>query len=100
MQIIFLHQQFSRIKLLMERNNVMITTRKKSEFSIENSDLVQNLNRLLHFEKGQQENALSIPEIKKTIAMSSLGAVIKYLDLMSDSCNLGHYKIETLNMNR
>lgn len=84
----------------MERNNVMITTRKKSEFSIENSDLVQNLNHLLYFEEGQQENAQSIAEIKKTIAMSSLGAAIKYLDLMSDSCNLGHYRIVSLKMDR
>lgn len=84
----------------MERNNVMITTRKKSEFSVENSDLVQNLNRLLQFEKGQQENAQSLPEIKMAIAMSSLGAIIKYLDLMSDSCNLGHYRMVTLNMER
>lgn len=88
------------MKLLMERNNVMITVRNKTDFSIKHSDLVQNLNKLLQFEEGQQESAESIPEITKTVAMSSVAAIIKYLDLLSDPCNLGHYRVVTLNMSR
>lgn len=84
----------------MDRNNVLITVRKKSEFSIEKSDLIQDLNKLLHFEKGQQESANALPEVAKTLAMASLGAAIKYLDLISDPCNFGHYKLSVLNLDR
>lgn len=92
--------EFERIAKLLERNNVMVTTRKKTDFSVEKSDLVQDLNRLLHFKEGQKETVTSLPEFKMKLAMSSLNAAVKYLDLMSDSCNLGHYKIILLNLNR
>lgn len=92
--------EFERISKVLERNNVMVTARKKSEFSLQKSDLIQDLNNLLHFKEGQQENANSLPELKMEIAMSSLNAAIKYLDLMSDSCNMGHYKIILMNLNR
>lgn len=92
--------EFQKIKTLLERNNVMITTRKRSEFDMKKSDLVQDLNNLLHFEKGQKEDANSLPELTKSLAMSALSAAIKYLDLVSDSCNLGHFKVEQLNLNR
>lgn len=92
--------EFERMSKVLERNNVMVTTRKKSEFSLTKSDLIQDLNNLLEFEKGQQENANSLPELKMEIAMSSLNAAIKYLDLMSDSCNMGHYKVILMNLNR
>lgn len=92
--------EFGRIAKLLERNNIMITVRKKTEFSLEKSDLVQDLNNLLYFEKGQQENANSLPELKLSLAMTSLNAAIKYLDLTSDACNLGHFKIVMMNLNR
>lgn len=92
--------EFAKMKTVLERNNVMITVRKKSEFAIEKNDLHQDLQKLLHFEKGQQENVSVIPETTKTLAMSALGAAIKYLDLISDECNLGHFKIVPLNLNR
>ena len=78
----------------------MITTTKRSDFSIDKSDLIQDLNRLLRFAKGQVANANTLPEISKTIAMSALGAVLKYLDLVSDQCNLGHFQIKLLNLER
>lgn len=93
--------EFERIAKLLERNNIFITQRKRKEFSMaENSDLVQDLNHLLHFEKGQQENANSLKEMKLSLAMSSLNAAIKYLDLASDNCNMGYFTIETMNLNR
>lgn len=92
--------EFERIAKLLERNNVMVTTRKKSHYSLEKSDIVQDLNHLLHFAEGQQESANSLPELKMTLAMSSLNAAIQYLDLTSDSCNMGHYKIILMNLNR
>lgn len=78
----------------------MVTVRKRNDFSIEKSDLIQDLNNLLHFNERQQQNAHSMPELKMTIAMSSLNAAIKYLDLMSDSCNRHRYKIVLMNLDR
>lgn len=92
--------EFEQIAKLLERNNVMVTVCKRSDFSMEKSDLIQDLKHLLKFKEGQQENAHSLPELKMTIAMSSLNAAIKYLDLMSDNCNMGHYKIVLMNLNR
>lgn len=92
--------EFERIAQLLERNNVMVTTRKKTEFSLEKFDIVQDLNKLLHFKEGQQPNANSLDELKKTLAMSSLNAAIQYLDLLSDRCNHGQYKMVLMNLNR
>lgn len=78
----------------------MITTVSRSEFNIPKTDLIQDLNRLLQFKKGQQESANTLPEVSKVIAMSALGALMKYLNLTSDSCNLGHFQIKLLNLNR
>lgn len=63
----------------MERNNVVITTRKKNEFSSES--VVQDLNTLIKFKKGQQQNVQSLPEINLNLAMSATSALIKYLDV-------------------
>lgn len=92
--------EFAKMKTVLERNNVMVTVRKKKEFDIEKTDLHQDLQKLLLFEKGQQENVSVIPETTKTLAMSALGAAINYLDLISDECNLGRFKIVPLNLNR
>lgn len=78
----------------------MITTTKRLDFSMAKSDLIQDLNRLLHFKEGQHESANTLPEMSKQLAMSSLGAALKYLDLMSDTCNLGHFELKLLNLER
>lgn len=57
----------------------MITTRKKNEFSSES--VIQDLNTLIRFKKGQQQNVQSLPEINLTFAMSATSALIKYLDV-------------------
>lgn len=68
---------FKNIATLLERNNVMTTLRKKKDYSLEKSDLVQDLNNLLHFEKDQKEDSNALAEMKLTLAMSSLNAAIK-----------------------
>lgn len=92
--------EFERITQLLERNNVMVTTHKKSEFTVRYSNLAQDLNTLLYFQVGQQANANSLQDLKKTLAMSSLNAAIQYLNLISDRCNYGRYKIISMNLNR
>lgn len=57
----------------------MITTRKKNEFSSES--VIQDLNTLIRFKKGQQQNVQSLPEVNLIFAMSATSALIKYLDV-------------------
>ncbi|XP_012276935.1 DNA mismatch repair protein Msh2 [Orussus abietinus] len=90
--------EFQTLKQLMERNNVMITLRKKSEFSTET--LTQDLNTLIKFKKGQQQNAQALPETNLKIAMSATSAIIKYLDLTADSGNINQFTIKQLEQSR
>lgn len=63
----------------MERNNVIVTIRKKSDFSSES--VIQDLNTLIKFKKGQQQNVQSLPEANLSFALSAISALIKYLDV-------------------
>jgi len=63
----------------MERSNVMVTLRKKSEFS--SDSIVDDLKTLIKFKKGQKQDAQSLPEINLNLAMSATSALIKYLDV-------------------
>jgi DNA mismatch repair protein MSH2 len=63
----------------MERSNVLVTQRKKTEFSTDG--LAQDLNRLLRFMEGQQHNSLALPEMNFNTATSSLAALFKYLEV-------------------
>ncbi|PSN55331.1 DNA mismatch repair protein Msh2 [Blattella germanica] len=53
-------------KEVMERIGTLVTQRKKTEFSVDG--LAQDMNRLLLFKEGQQQNSLALPEMKLTTA--------------------------------
>lgn len=78
----------------------MVTIRKKTDFSIAYDDIIQDLNKLLRFEKGQQESANTLPEVNKRLALFALAAAIKYMALLTDDTNFGQYKLKLLNLNR
>lgn len=59
----------------------MVTLRKKSEFSSES--IIDDLNTLIKFKKGQKQNAQSLPEVNLNLAMSATSALIKYLEVSS-----------------
>ncbi|XP_034669005.1 DNA mismatch repair protein spellchecker 1 [Drosophila subobscura] len=88
--------EYVPVKALLERNGVMITVPKKSSAN----DLLQDLNRLLRFAKGQQEDATGLKELQMQLASESLKVAIKYLDLVNDAGNLGHYEIKQLDLKR
>ncbi|XP_050584471.1 DNA mismatch repair protein Msh2 isoform X1 [Bombus affinis] len=90
--------EFQTLKQVMERNNVMVTTRKRSEFSSES--VIQDLNTLIKFKKGQQQNVQSLPEVNLSFAMSATSALIKYLDLTSDEGNLNQFAIDQIKESR
>jgi DNA mismatch repair protein MSH2 len=63
----------------MERNNVLVTPKKKREFNTDS--LVQDLNHLLRFNKGQQHNSQALAEMNLKLAMSATAALISYLNV-------------------
>lgn len=68
-----------QLKKVVERCGVLVNMRKKSDFNIDT--LVQDLNKLIMFEDGQQPNAHTLPQLQLEIASSSIAAVIKYLEV-------------------
>lgn len=68
-----------QLKKVVERCGVLVNLRKKSDFSTDT--LVQDLNKLIMFEEGQQPNAHTLPQLQLEIASASIAAVIKYLEV-------------------
>lgn len=93
--------EYAQINTLLERNSVMVSVLKRADFTADHTGIVQDLNNLLHFEKGQQESAHVLADVTgKLVAMSALAATVKYLGLVADSCNLGHFQLGQLNLKR
>uniref|UniRef100_A0AAG5DF98 DNA mismatch repair proteins mutS family domain-containing protein n=1 Tax=Anopheles atroparvus TaxID=41427 RepID=A0AAG5DF98_ANOAO len=92
--------EYERIEQLMKRNNVIVTTRKKKDFSLNKEDIIDALNKLLRFRKGQQQNANTIPETAKILALQGLGAAVNYLELVQEPSNHGNYQLNLLNTKR
>lgn len=73
------NQDIEQLKKVVERCGVLVTMRKKSDFSTDT--LVQDLNKLIMFEEGQQPNAHTLPQLQLETASAAIAAVIKYLDV-------------------
>lgn len=65
---------------ILERNNVCVTGRKKSEFSDE--DLTQDVDRLLHFEQTELRNSRLVPEMCLISPSHCMRSIIHYLEVM------------------
>lgn len=61
---------------------------------------MQDLNRLLHFDEGQQQDASDLPELKSALSLAALGNAIRYLKLVHETSNLGLFQVKQLNMDR
>ena len=83
----------------MERNGILVTLQKKTDFS-NNANFHQDLEKLVRFKKDQKKSVHTIPELKLDLAMGSVAAGIKYLELINDESSLGKFKTETLNLKR
>ncbi|KAL6266463.1 hypothetical protein P5V15_003311 [Pogonomyrmex californicus] len=90
--------EFQTLKQLMERSNVMVTLRKKNEFA--SDSIIDDLNTLIKFKKGQKQNAQSLPEVNLNLAMSATSALIKYLDLTSDEGHMNQFKLNQIEQSR
>ncbi|KIM19483.1 hypothetical protein M408DRAFT_31182 [Serendipita vermifera MAFF 305830] len=78
---------YDRTKLhqVLERCGVVITERKPAEFSTKDTE--QDIGRLL---KGD-EPPVGLSAFDLRVAMSASAALIRYLDLMRDASNFGHF---------
>ncbi|GJN93057.1 hypothetical protein Rhopal_006102-T1 [Rhodotorula paludigena] len=83
-----LEYDLAKLKTLIERCGIVITERKKSEFT--KGDVEQDLNRLL---RGSLQ-ASTRPEFDQHVAMSAVSALISYLGLLGDSSNFGAYNLK------
>ncbi|KAF2367932.1 DNA mismatch repair protein MutS C-terminal [Trinorchestia longiramus] len=71
----------------IERNGVLVTERKKTDFST--SDSIQDLSRLV---RGWNAGAVAAkPELQRTLATAALSAALKYLELTSNEGNFGQF---------
>lgn len=91
--------EYSKVKDILDRNSILVTLVKKSDFQ-NNSEFLQDLEKIHKFKKGQQHNIHSITEVKLNNAMECLAALLKYLETVKDETNLGKYTIKSLNLNR
>lgn len=78
-----------QLKKVVERCGVLVTMKKKSDFSTDT--LVQDLNKLIMFEEGQQTNAHTLPQLQLENASAAMAAVIKYLEVRIFLCILVFY---------
>ncbi|RMX48837.1 hypothetical protein pdam_00001568 [Pocillopora damicornis] len=84
----------AKVLEVIQRSNILVSDRKKSEFS--NKDIVQDLNRLLKL--GASGNSGTLAEIDLTHATSSLAALIKYLELLADESNFSQFHLSTFDL--
>ncbi|CAH1799861.1 unnamed protein product [Owenia fusiformis] len=85
-----------KLNHVLNRSGVLVTERKKSEFT--NKDNVQDLNRLIKFRKDEQPNSAALPQMDKNVAMATIAALIKYLELLSDEGNFNQYTLATFDL--
>ncbi|XP_053269267.1 DNA mismatch repair protein Msh2 [Pleuronectes platessa] len=86
----------SKLRQVVERGGVLVSDRKRSEFS--SKDMVQDLNRLLRAKRGETTASSTLPELDKQVAMSCLAAVVRFLELLSDESNFNSFSLTTLDL--
>ncbi|KAL5010021.1 hypothetical protein ScPMuIL_012326 [Solemya velum] len=84
-----------KLKQVLDRSSLLVTERKKSDFSMK--DIVQDLNRLLKFKKEQTDSS-SLAEIEKSHAIAALSSIIKYLELLSNEDNFCQFTLEKFDL--
>ncbi|XP_049782812.1 DNA mismatch repair protein Msh2 [Schistocerca cancellata] len=82
---------------IFERMGILVTNRKKTEFT--SDGLVHELNSLLNFEGTHIKDAIQLREMELSVAITCLGALVKYLELMTTP-GAGQFLLDTLDLKR
>ncbi|KAI8143014.1 DNA mismatch repair protein-like protein msh-2 [Fennellomyces sp. T-0311] len=80
--------EMTKLKSVLDRCRISVTETKKADYNPK--DIVQDLNRLL---KGELSIAVQ-PAYEKKHAMGACACIIKYLRLLNDESNFGHYELK------
>ncbi|XP_068207962.1 DNA mismatch repair protein Msh2-like [Palaemon carinicauda] len=86
-----------KLKQVLSRSNMLLTERKKNEFSVKDAD--QDLNRLLRGVKDASSVAAR-PEFDRVVALAALTVVIKYLELLGDESNFGQFRLSQYDLSQ
>ncbi|ORZ21889.1 DNA mismatch repair protein MSH2 [Lobosporangium transversale] len=81
--------ELAKLRAILQHCDVVITERKKSEFSVK--DVEQDFNRLLE----EEISIAALPEFELKNAMAASACVIKYLALLTDETNFGQYTLRS-----
>ncbi|KAF8966003.1 MutS-like protein, partial [Entomortierella lignicola] len=79
--------ELSKLRTILQRCDIVITERKKSEFSTK--DVEQDYNRLLE----EDISIAALPEFEMKNAMAASACIIKYLAFLTDETNFGQYAL-------
>jgi hypothetical protein len=88
---------YAKIKNIVEHNRILGSICKKSDFNV-NSTSQLDIERLLKCKKDQKKSIHTVPEAKLEIAMGSLAAGVKYLEVINEEGNLGKFRIQTIHI--
>lgn len=91
--------EYVKVKEILDRNGILVSQVNKKTFT-KNAEFLQDLEKIYRFRKGQQKNIYTIPETKLELAMGSLAAGLKYLELVQEESCIGKFNIKLLNLNR
>ncbi|CDW56800.1 DNA mismatch repair protein Msh2 [Trichuris trichiura] len=76
--------------------SIPLTIVKQNQF--DSSDLRSILDRLLKFKKGSANRCDALPEFNLQDAMQCVAAIVRYLKLMMDDCNMRQFSLETIDL--
>lgn len=91
--------EYEKVKETLERNGILVTVQKKSDF-LNNAEFHQDLEKLVRFKKDQKKSVHTIPELKLNLAMGSVAAGLKFLEVIKDESNLSKFEVKLLDLKR
>lgn len=90
---------YEKVKEVLERNGVLVTQQKKADFAV-NESFHQDLCKLVNFKKDQKRSVHTIPEMNLNLAMGSVAAGLKYLEVINEEFNMNKFFVKALNLEK